>query len=128
VQARVQVDKDQTLALLGREGLPPPAHRFPLSPERGVRRCRSAFDPIDYLPTKATLLSFRPHADMSPLIDNLQRFTVIGFVEDLEHFADDIAARFGRRPAILHVNKNPAPLRRPEKWETDTAIRPRPPA
>jgi hypothetical protein len=30
VQARVQVDKDQILALLGREGFPPSVHRSPL--------------------------------------------------------------------------------------------------
>ena len=29
-------------------------------------------------------------------IDNLRRFAVVGFVEDMKRFADDLAARFGR--------------------------------
>lgn len=47
--------------------------------------------------------------DVDAALDNLRRFAVIGFLDDLDHFADTMAERFGKRPAIGHTNRNPAP-------------------
>ena len=42
----------------------------------------------------------------------------------MKRFADDMAARFGRRPAIPHTNRNPAP-EATRKREIDPALRER---
>jgi hypothetical protein len=47
--------------------------------------------------------------DVDAALDNLRRFTVVGFLDDLDRFADTMAERFGKRPAIRHVNRSPAP-------------------
>ncbi|HEU4475248.1 MAG TPA: sulfotransferase family 2 domain-containing protein, partial [Methyloceanibacter sp.] len=63
-------------------------------------------------------------AEVESAVENLRRFAVVGFVEDLKRFADDMAARFGRRPAIPHTNRNPAP-EATRKREIDPALRER---
>ena len=62
--------------------------------------------------------------EVESAIDNLRRFAVVGFLEDMERFADDMAARFGRRPAIPHTNRNPAP-EGARKREIDPMLRER---
>jgi hypothetical protein len=62
--------------------------------------------------------------EVESAIDNLRRFAVVGFLENMDRFADDMAARFGRRPAIPHTNRNPAPAET-RKREIDPVLRER---
>ena len=83
---------------------------------------RTSTQMINFLTGRADEYATPTESEMDAALANLRRFAVVGFFEDLDRFADDMAARFGRRPVVPRINRNPAPegLR---KRELDPTIR-----
>jgi len=70
---------------------------------------RTSSQLINFLTGRPDVYSPPSQHDVESALDNLRRFAVVGFVEDLERFAHDLATHFGKRPVFERTNKSPAP-------------------
>ena len=61
-------------------------------------------------------------AEIARAVDNLEYFSVIGFMDDLEAFADRLSRAFKARPCFPITNRNPAP-ESATRIRSDSAIR-----
>lgn len=59
-------------------------------------------------------------ADTKAAIDNLSRFTLIGFLDELDTFQQRLGQLLGRRLRLKHTNRSPTPASRQHNEINDT--------
>jgi len=86
----------------------------------GARRGASTL--TDYLVVRQDRNRSPTCAEVEQAIENLHQFTVVGFLDQMNFFADDLKARLGKRPRFRRSNENPAPIKE-RLQQIDTGLR-----
>ena len=77
-----------------------------LETPEGIIKTRSF---LNYFVERDNNLSTPSQADVDTAIDNLSRFTVVGLLENLGDFAQQVKSKFGRKPFFFRTNTSPVP-------------------
>lgn len=90
-----------------------------LETEQGQSNTRSYINFLTHAPAPSAPPS---HDECKQALENLNSFKVLGVLEHLERFRDDMKKSFGRKPYFLKRNRTPASKENYKKPDTDSAF------